>query len=76
MARTGNPASVSDAGVGALAARAAIRGAGLNVRINLGGLGDPAAAKKMKEEATALLLQAEAAEGKVLALVDAAMEKS
>ena len=34
MAQKGNPASVSDAGVGALAARAAVLGAQLNVRIN------------------------------------------
>ena len=34
MAESGNPNSVSDAGVGALCARAAVRGAFLNVRIN------------------------------------------
>jgi glutamate formiminotransferase/formiminotetrahydrofolate cyclodeaminase len=34
MAEIGNPNSVSDAGVGALAARSAVRGAFLNVRIN------------------------------------------
>jgi glutamate formiminotransferase/formiminotetrahydrofolate cyclodeaminase len=35
MATGGLPASASDAGVGALMARAAVRGAGLNVRINV-----------------------------------------
>jgi glutamate formiminotransferase/formiminotetrahydrofolate cyclodeaminase len=35
MAEKGNPASVSDVGVGALATRACIEGAALNVRINL-----------------------------------------
>ena len=40
MALNGNPASVSDAGVGALAARAAVFGAWLNVRINAAGLKD------------------------------------
>jgi len=40
MAKTGNPNSVSDAGVGALAARSAVLGAGLNVRINAGSLTD------------------------------------
>ena len=40
MAEEGNPNSVSDAGVGALAARAAVLGAGLNVKINAGGLKD------------------------------------
>jgi glutamate formiminotransferase/formiminotetrahydrofolate cyclodeaminase len=40
MAEKGNPASVSDVGVGALAIRACIEGAALNVRINLGQLKD------------------------------------
>ena len=35
MAEKGNPASISDVGVGALATRACIEGAALNVRINL-----------------------------------------
>jgi len=38
MAEEGLMSSVSDAGVGALLARAAVRGAGLNVRINAAGL--------------------------------------
>jgi glutamate formiminotransferase / formiminotetrahydrofolate cyclodeaminase len=40
MAETGNPNSVSDAGVGALCARSAVMGAFLNVRINAGGYDD------------------------------------
>src|SRR5882762_3890586 len=40
MAESGNPASVSDVGVGALATRACIEGAALNVRINLAQLKD------------------------------------
>jgi glutamate formiminotransferase/formiminotetrahydrofolate cyclodeaminase len=40
MADKGNPASVSDVGVGALATRACIQGASLNVRINLAQLKD------------------------------------
>ena len=40
MAEEGNPNSVSDAGVGVLAARAAVLGAGLNVKINASGLKD------------------------------------
>jgi glutamate formiminotransferase / formiminotetrahydrofolate cyclodeaminase len=40
MAAKGNPASVSDVGVGALATRACIEGAALNVRINLAQLKD------------------------------------
>lgn len=42
MAETGNPNSVSDAGVAALAARSAVMGAFLNVKINAAGLDDKA----------------------------------
>ena len=51
MALEGNPNSVSDAGVGALAARSAILGANLNVRINAAGLLDRQYAKQMTDEA-------------------------
>ena len=40
MAAKGNPASISDVGVGLLATRACIEGAAMNVRINLSGLKD------------------------------------
>jgi glutamate formiminotransferase/formiminotetrahydrofolate cyclodeaminase len=40
MAEKGNPASISDVGVGALATRACIEGAAMNVRINLSSLQD------------------------------------
>ncbi len=40
MANNGNPASISDVGVGVLATRACIDGAALNVRINLANLKD------------------------------------
>jgi glutamate formiminotransferase/formiminotetrahydrofolate cyclodeaminase len=40
MAEKGNPASISDVGVGLLATRACIDGAALNVKINLGQLND------------------------------------
>jgi glutamate formiminotransferase/formiminotetrahydrofolate cyclodeaminase len=40
MAEKGNPASISDVGVGLLATRACIEGAAMNVRINLSGLKD------------------------------------
>ena len=38
MAESGNPASITDAGVGALCIHTCIQGAGLNVRINLGSI--------------------------------------
>jgi glutamate formiminotransferase/formiminotetrahydrofolate cyclodeaminase len=40
MVETGNPNSVTDAGVGALCARSAVKGAFLNVKINVSGLKD------------------------------------
>ncbi len=40
MASKGNPASISDVGVGLLAVRACIDGAGMNVRINVANLKD------------------------------------
>jgi glutamate formiminotransferase/formiminotetrahydrofolate cyclodeaminase len=46
MAEKGNPASISDVGVGLLATRACIDGAAMNVRINLAGLKD----EKLKTE--------------------------
>ncbi len=70
MAEEGNPNSVSDAGVGALAARSAVLGARLNVRINAAGLKDRAVAERLIAEADAIAATAEAAEKEVLALVE------
>ena len=67
MVETGNPNSVSDAGVGALAARAAVIGAGLNVKINASSLKDKAQAEALVNEANALVEQAKAEE---LAITD------
>ncbi|HWA16484.1 MAG TPA: cyclodeaminase/cyclohydrolase family protein, partial [Gemmatimonadales bacterium] len=75
MAREGNPASVSDAGVGALCARTAIRGAWLNVKINLSGLGDPAAAQHYLTEGEAMVRKAEELERTVLEIVDGKIER-
>ena len=70
MARTGNPASASDAGVGAIAALAAVRGAHLNVRINAAGLKDRALAAELTDEAARIEAEAVAAEAEVLAEVN------
>ncbi len=70
MAENGNPASVSDAGVGALAARAAVRGARLNVRINAASLSDRTAAQALIERADALALKADEAERHILDIVE------
>ena len=70
MARIGNPASASDAGVGAIAALAAVRGAHLNVRINAAGLKDRALAAELTDEASRIEAEAVAAESEALAEVN------
>lgn len=54
MAENGNPASASDAGVGALCTKAAIEGAFLNVKINLPGISDADYKNKIMQEAQKL----------------------
>jgi glutamate formiminotransferase/formiminotetrahydrofolate cyclodeaminase len=68
MAEQGLPASVSDAGVGALCARAGALGAYLNVRINCAGLDDPAFKADVLAQAEALKAKAEALESEAMAL--------
>ena len=70
MAGEGNPASVSDAGVGALAARSAVLGAQLNVRINAAGLADREAAERLCAEAAEIAAKAIAEEAEVLTIVN------
>ena len=70
MAEEGNPNSVSDAGVGALAARSAVFGARLNVRINAAGLKDRAKADVLVAEADAIAAEAERLEKEVLEIVE------
>jgi len=69
MAKTGNPNSVSDTGVGALCVRAAVHGAGLNVQINLAGLDDEVQKQKFKEQMSALLDQADLREKSITDIV-------
>jgi glutamate formiminotransferase/formiminotetrahydrofolate cyclodeaminase len=70
MADTGQPSSVSDAGVGALCARSAVMGAYLNVRINAAQLaGDPVAADLVARGAE-MVAQANAMETEILAMVE------
>ena len=74
MAQKGNPASASDAGVGALAALAACRGAALNVRINAAGLNDKAPAEPLLRRAQEILKEAKELETQVLEEVDKHIE--
>ena len=70
MAEQGNPNSVSDAGVGALAARSAVLGARLNVRINAAGLKDKVKAAELVGEADEIAARAVAMEQEVLKIVE------
>ena len=70
MAEAGNPNSVSDAGVGALAARSAVLGAQLNVRINAAGLADREAAERLCSEAAEIAAMAVAEEAAILEIVN------
>lgn len=75
MAKNGNPASVSDAGVGALAARSAVLGAQLNVRINAAGLKDRAKADTLLAEAAQIAEKACLREADILRTVNEIIDK-
>ncbi|HPB88860.1 MAG TPA: glutamate formimidoyltransferase [Bacteroidales bacterium] len=68
MAFEGNPNSVSDAGVGALAIWSAIHGAWLNVKINAAGLKDRAAADALLAEAASIAAEADVRRERVIAI--------
>ncbi len=70
MAETGNPNSASDAGVAALCARAAVRGAYLNVKINAGSCEDKSFVQEMLDRGGKLSDAADRAEGEILAMVE------
>ena len=70
MATAGNPASVSGAGVGALAARAAMRGAALNVRINASSLADEEYKSKVLAEVAEKETLADRLEAEVIEAVE------
>ena len=74
MAEEGNPNSVSDAGVGALAARSAVMGACLNVKINAAGLKDRAMADALVKEAEEIQALAQKAEAEILAVVESKIQ--
>ncbi len=70
MATEGNPNSVSDAGVGALAARSAVLGACLNVKINAVGLADKVKATELISEAEEIAAKAVKEETEILEIVN------
>jgi len=70
MVESGNPNSITDAGVGALCIRAAVHGALLNVKINCTGLDDKAFAEKILTECQGLANFADKEEGEILQLIN------
>ncbi len=70
MADKGNPASVSDVGVGSLAVRACIDGAAMNVRINLAGLKDEAFKVSLREKMKRIAQDSDAEFKRIHAIVE------
>ena len=74
MAENGNPNSVSDAGVGALAARSAVKGAALNVKINAASYDDKSYVAEILQKAAAIESAAEQLEKEILNTVNRKIE--
>ncbi|HOC40518.1 MAG TPA: glutamate formimidoyltransferase [Bacteroidales bacterium] len=72
MAEIGNPNSISDAGVGAICCLTAIKGAYLNVLINVAGLKDKSWADNILSDASHLL---QTAQNEVEAIYDFVLDK-
>ena len=70
MAETGNPNSLSDAGVGALCARSAVMGAFLNVRINAQGLNDKKFIRSVIGKGTRIEEKSKKMESQILRIVN------
>ncbi|MCX6251950.1 MAG: glutamate formimidoyltransferase [Bacteroidetes bacterium] len=70
MVETGNPNSVTDAGVGALCARSAVIGAFLNVKINASGLHDKVFVEEVLRKGLEIETKAKALEEEILRIVE------
>ena len=70
MVEIGNPNSITDAGVGALCARSAVIGAGLNVKINAASLKDEEFKAKILADAAEIEAKAIAEEQRLIAEVN------
>lgn len=75
MAQEGNPNSVSDVGVGALAVRSAILGAQLNVKINAAGIKDRQVAQTLIDDAEEIAAYASSREQGILNIVNSVIEQ-
>ncbi|HEY4798694.1 MAG TPA: glutamate formimidoyltransferase [Bacteroidia bacterium] len=69
MVRTGNPNSVTDAGVGALCARSAVMGAYMNVKVNAKGLADKRFAGSIVRRAKNMVEKAKKKEAQIVRMV-------
>ncbi|PKK86103.1 MAG: methenyltetrahydrofolate cyclohydrolase [Thermoplasmata archaeon HGW-Thermoplasmata-1] len=69
MAEKGNSNSITDAGVAALMARGGLRGAAMNVSVNLGSIKDEGFVKTTCEEVTLLLAESEKLENEIMEIV-------
>src|SRR6184192_3120519 len=76
MAEKANPASISDVGVGALATRACIEGAALNVRINLGQLKNEKSKTDLQEKVRKISADSEAQFNTIIEVVEGKLNKS
>jgi glutamate formiminotransferase/formiminotetrahydrofolate cyclodeaminase len=76
MAEKGNPASISDVGVGLLAVRACIDGAALNVRINLAGLKDEKVKSTLQERVRKIRAESDSAFKKIDQIVESKLSQS
>jgi len=75
MVEKGNPSSITDAGVGALAIRSCIIGAFLNVRINASGLNDKEFVKEITGKGEDIETRAIREEGEILAVINSFIAK-
>jgi glutamate formiminotransferase/formiminotetrahydrofolate cyclodeaminase len=76
MAEKGNPASISDVGVGLLALRACIEGAAMNVRINLAGLKDEKLKSTLQEKIRKISAESESEFKEIGQIVESKMSSS
>jgi glutamate formiminotransferase/formiminotetrahydrofolate cyclodeaminase len=75
MVLTGNPNSVTDAGVGALAVRSGVLGAWLNVKINLSGLKDESFSKNILQKSKAIAEAVKKAEMEIIGIIEGKIQE-
>jgi len=75
LVEKGNPAAITDVGVAALLAEAALRGAGLQVEVNLAWLKDEAFIAEQRQRLAAILAGTAELKEQIAAQVQAALER-